>query len=415
MIKCKKKLLFLVFIIVIFIQNSTKCHDVTILGLAKFNDGLGRIAVTLMNLFKDDLKINFLKTRDASYEEIHPEILKIINSSNYSFYSKVIILTDSLNHVIKFKNLLKKNNIIKIAYSMFETTRIAESWVKDLNNYFDAVVVPDEFFIKVYVDSGVKIPIFVLPIGLYLDDFLNTKPKEKVNKPFVFGCMSSFDKRKNMETIIKSFFIEFGNSKEVLLKINGRAYFNKELEILLKNLNSTNIQITNKELTWQDYINFMYSFDCYVALAKGEGFSIPPREAMALGIPCIITNNTAQKTLCNTGFVRPIASNILEKPVAYEKLFGSKNLGHFFNCTLKDTRQALRDMYNNYNYYFSKAPQAREWVKQYRWQNLKAKYLNLIKPKKVILGKKNIITESCIITSSSKLYNKYTRLIKSNL
>ena len=65
-------------------------------------------------------------------------------------------------------------------------------------------------------------------------------------------------------------------------------------------------------MEWVKYIEFISTFDCYVNLSKGEGFSIPPRESLALGIPCIISDNTAHKTICDSGLVLPVTSKILQ-------------------------------------------------------------------------------------------------------
>ena len=48
-------------------------------------------------------------------------------------------------------------------------------------------------------------------------------------------------------------------------------------------------------------------------------------------------------------------------------------------------------------------------VSQYSWNNLKYRYLNLVKPKKIILGDKNEVTDDYFMTNSKKLYRKYLR------
>lgn len=118
----------------------------------------------------------------------------------------------------------------------------------------------------------------------------------------------------------------------------------------------------------------MKSLDCYVLLSKGEGFSIAPREALALGIPCIITNNTAHKTICNTGFVCNVKCN--KKINAYYPWFG--NVGYQFDCSVDQVCRCLKLMYQNYSNYKVKALKARDWVKSYSYKNLRAKFLEII-------------------------------------
>lgn len=396
------------------IQGSSS--DLTIVGFAKYNDGLGRIPIGLIDCLGNDLKINFINTRNNQNidKEVKDEVAQIINKKQIIIQSKVTLLTDviSTQHMKNY-NFLPKS-IIKIAYTMFETSSIPKEWVNIINDYFDSIVVPDCFLIKVYKNCGIKVPIFVLPIGIYIEELLKKPAKTKANKIFTFGCTSSFDKRKNHILLIKAFHEEFKNNPNVLLKINGRSYadnkeFTEAQQYIQKN-KIINIKISNNSLSQAQYNNFISSLDCYMNISKGEGFSITPREALACGIPCIITNNTAQQTICNTNLVRSIKCPLIEPAYYFE--YGPKNVGFFFDCKINDIKLSLKDVYHNYQAYLNKANKARQWVKQYTWSSLKQKYLNLISPKKIILGDENLITDEYLITDSNDLFNKYKLIMK---
>lgn len=391
-------------------QNNNSIIDLTLIGTVNFNDGLGRIPIGIADNLNQYIKINLINTNTLSNED--PILKKVLTQvqNKDNLFGKVILVTE-LSTTKKAIENLPNNDNIKILYSMFETTKIPSLWLPYINNYFDLVIVPDEFWVEIYKNSGVKIPIFVLPIGLYLDSFLKKKIKTKSHNPFVFGCLNSFDDRKNYELLIQSFIQEFGGSnKDVVLKINGRSFDNNRLKIILQKLNAENVILTNYELPWDDYINFISQLDCYVNLSKGEGFSISPREAMALGIPCVLSNNTAQKTICNSSFVEFVKSEILEKPIFYESVFND-DLGFFYNSDICDVKKALRKIYNNYNKYLFNSNYSRNWANQYNWSNLKTKYLNLIKPKTVKYGVTNMITDDYLMTNSISLYEKYKKII----
>ena len=151
----------------------------------------------------------------------------------------------------------------------------------------------------------------------------------------------------------------------------------------------------------------MASFDCFVSFSMGEGFSLIPREFLAMGIPCVLSNNTAHETICNTGLVKSVLSNILVKA---EYFHLSDDCGYHFDTRLDDAVLALKDIYNNYHIYLNKAFEAREWAKTYSINNLKNKYLNLIKPKKLLYGVDNVITDDYLMTNSLILYKKYLSL-----
>lgn len=392
---------------------SLHAYDLTLVGIIQHADGLGRIPIGLIEILKDEIEINCIP---ISIDPIglKEEIKKIIINPNQT-PGRVSLLTTALfwspNHL--FYQYVPRSQI-KIAYSMFESTALPPRWVKVLNEKFDAVVVPDPYLIQVYKHSGVRIPIFMIPLGMDLDSFLEKEARAIPSIPFTFGASAAYSPRKNLSLIIQAFAEEFGNSPDVILKIHGRFGSVEPLQNLAKSLGVSNIVFSAESFAQEEYVELMNSFDCYINLSKGEGFSCCPREALALGIPCILSNNTAQKKLCDSGFVKSVPS-LIEEPAFYGiEYYDSQRVGNQFNCNLIDVKQAMRDVYTHYAHYLQLAQSARQWVAQYSWDSLKLKYLNLIKPKKILLGKKNIITDSYLMTNSHSLYKKYERLKKNS-
>lgn len=390
-------------------------YDVTVVGPMLYADGLGRASIAFIDLFKDELKMNFVPTKAVNFKDV-PYAVQMIARNLDRTPGKVSLFLDVLWHVSETPSDKVPESDIKIAFSMIESTAIPIQWVKILNQKFDAVAVPDKFLCDVYRKSGVKIPIFVLPCGIYLDEFLEKPIKEKVNFPFTFGMSAGFNSTsKNHELLIEAFAKEFGNKPGVNLKVHGRCG-NEEIQkhVLnkVKSLNCRNIEFINKNFTRDEYAKFMSSLDCYVLLSKGEGFSITPREALAMGIPCIITNNSAHRTICETGFVKVVEAPI--SALAHYIHFRSY-CGYNYTCTKEDACKALKEVYENYTEYLEKAHAGREWVKQYSYKSLKEQYLNLVKPKKVVFDTYNSIEEDCIITNSEKLYKKYLSIINNCL
>jgi glycosyltransferase involved in cell wall biosynthesis len=387
--------------------NQEDTIDLTVVSSIDFNGSVRRHAIGLIECLNGHLKINFIPSRPVNLDEVNDEVKKVILAS-VKKPGKVALLEDPL----WYADAIPKNSKVKIAFSVFESTKIPQEWVQILNSKFDAVIVADEFYIKVYEDSGVKIPVFHIPLGIYIEEFLEKPLKNKANKPFVFKCCSRFFKRKNHQLLITAFAREFGNRKDVKLKINGGGKWGSEkiyekLKALVKKLRVANVYLTNDALPWNEYIENMSAMDCYVNISQGEGFSITPRESLALGIPTIVTNNTAQKTICATNLVRAVPSNIRIPALCRAE---NEPVGYQFNCRLADVQAALRDVYDNYEHYLEKAHRGREWVKQYRWADLRQKYLNLIKPKIIKLGKVNEVTDEYFMTNSKELYQKYLEI-----
>lgn len=391
--------------------------DLTVVGFIDLADGVGRQSLELIDTFKNDCSVNFIPTRPSKLSDVSCSLKRIVRK-NYRKLGKVIIFEDLLwwpgeNKYQKIGSVDAQDSI-KIAYSMVESSKIPNEWALILNKHFDAVVVPDRFLIEVYQKSGVTIPVFELPLGLDLTPMLSAPLKTKPNTPFVFGNLSGCSDRKNQLLLVRAFAQAFGDDPHIQLRINSRAgekEVSHELTAEIEKLGYSNINFTRFRLERDDYLELFKKFDCYVNISKGEGFSIQPREAMALGIPVIATSNSAQKTICDSGLVRSISCPYKEVAV-YP--WGDHH-GFFLNCTIDDVAEALKDVYARYEVYLHKAEQARKWASTYQYKNMKPLYATLIKPKKVVLCSENKITPEGLFTSSESLFKKYQSLIKDDL
>ena len=405
----------------IFIKNT----DLTIYGIINDADGIGRQPIDLINMLDEEkIDINFIG-EVHSKRNLNQNIRAVLKNYNFKI-GRVFINEEPLlhlaNHKYKFQrsiykklakiNPLHRSEQIWLAYSMFESDKITKAWVYELNINYDAVVVPDKVFVKIYEDSGVKIPIFVVPLSVDFSNQLKQPLKTEANQIFTFGNLSTIENRKNIFTLLEAFKKAFGNRKDVRLILNARRAeekYGKKIYEYIINHNMTNVDynIMTKDAGLYNYI--FDHIDCYVSLSKGEGFSVQPREAMARGIPVIVSDSLAQKTIADSGLVRVVPANTLKVATYFDD---SAIIGNNYDVELTDTVAAMKDVYNNYQKYLNLSAKAREWVSQYNYENIRLLYVNLVKPKKVIFGKENKVTKDYIETNSEKLYNKYINNIK---
>lgn len=391
-------LILLLSAAVFFLPSKQK--DLTIIGFVNQKDGIGKQSTDLMDAFEGELKMNLIHTRGKTTKK-KPEFGKVILFEEMLWWPKQE----------KYKKILSSNRdtSIRIAYSVWESTQIPQEWVMILNEHFDAVCVPSKFLVTAYQNSGVKIPIFELPLGLNLSKFLKEPLKSQKNTPFVFGNLSACSERKNQVQLIKAFAKAFGNNPNVQLRINCR-YGEREVsnaitrEIVAQNLN--NVIFTQFALSEKEYIDLFKTLDCYVSPSKGEGFSIQPREAMALGIPVIATNNTGQEPICASGLIKSIKTPLKEIAI----FPWGDSYGHNFNCEVDELANALIEVYENYDVHLAQSNQAREWASSYQYENLKSQYKTLIRPKKVHLGKEDALIGEELVTTSKDLYEKYQKV-----
>lgn len=382
----------------------------TVIGFANMADGIGRQSVEIIDVMKDHVSVGFHPSRPSKMQDLPLAVEKIMNKRKTQL-GKIVLYEDifsSFSNVFFTKRFdLKKKDELHLAYSMFESSQIPKLWVHNLNRYFDAVVVPDPFLIDTYKDSGVKLPIFVVPLGLNLRPFLQAPLKTMAHSPFIFANFSTCISRKNHKELIHAFHAAFGDNPNIHLWINSRSIEEQlfaELQQDIISLGVHNILLTHHCYDHAHYLENFQNIDCYVSLSQAEGFSIQPREAMALGIPCIVSDNTAQSTICNSGLVYSVPCP--KQELAYYELFEDV-FGHRYNVDFDACVQALRTMYEHYDTYLSQAPLLRAWAAQYDYESLHSLYTTLLKPKHIVLGDEDMLHGETLTTSSLNLYNKY--------
>ena len=396
-----------------FLKKPTQPY-LTVVGPVAMKEGLGRLAAELINSLKDQVSTGFKPSnKKIKLEGTPKEIRKILKNTKLPI-GKVVIYADYLGvGGLSFKKVikgLKNSDNIRIAYSMFESSLIPPEWVVSLNLCFDAVAVPDKFLIDVYKNSGVTIPIFEIPLGLDLKTFLTAPLKRERKSPMVFANLGTAIPRKNQLKLIRAFHKAFGNSPDVRLRLNSKFGYPECIQAIKNEIHDfgiTNIDFTQMEMEKDFYLKTFQDIDCYVSLSSGEGFSIQPREAMALGIPVIVTDNTGQSTICSSHLGYTVFS-LSPIPAFYPEF--KNQYGVFYDCETDDVVTALKEVYQNYDNYLQQGPSARAWVKQYSYEHLKTLYLELIRPKKVVLGHNNKVTPDYLLTDSKELCEKFSKL-----
>lgn len=170
----------------------------------------------------------------------------------------------------------------KICIVPFETTRIPASWVSTINAC-SALIVPCRQNKQAFADSGVSIPIEVVPWGTDTEKFYKIdRPKKDI---FTFGHMGSLSKRKGTDMMVRAFLKAFPTEKDVkLICKTSNNHF-------MWSTRDPRVKIDISPVPHDELMsNFFKEIDCFVFPTRGEGWGLPISEAMSTGAPVIVTN-----------------------------------------------------------------------------------------------------------------------------
>jgi glycosyltransferase involved in cell wall biosynthesis len=201
----------------------------------------------------------------------------------------------------------------KIGYTMLETDRLPAAWVEQANQ-MDEVWTPTAWGAEVFRASGITRPVFVVPLGIDPAVYMPAAPRTRLAERTIFVSVFEWGRRKGVDLLLKAYRAAFQASDNVLLilKIDNRVPASNPLHEIAELLPSPAPPvgiIYNQRLSPTRMAELYQGADCFVLPTRGEGWCMPALEAMACGIPAIVTNwsgPTAFLTVQN-GYPLPIA------------------------------------------------------------------------------------------------------------
>lgn len=245
-----------------------------------------------------------------SVDDIYDVVAQSLINKPISHYDMVIMhCTPDLWSVQWRDNTKVLQNKIVNGYCTWETNILPELWVKNINERVHEVWCPSTYNEKSFRESGVIIPIRVVPHiflpqelpvrdHIRLKDFV-TNAKIDSNGPYTFYCIGELMARKGIDDLIKAFCTAFDKSSPVrlILKVHYKDYSPgniRKCESMLQDLlkkypNHPTIICLTQNMTSKEILALHSIGDCYVSLTKSEGFGLTIFDAFNYGRKVIAT------------------------------------------------------------------------------------------------------------------------------
>lgn len=186
----------------------------------------------------------------------------------------------------------------------WEESAFPSEWVDNFNDYLQGMTVMSAHCKKVFIDSGVCVPVSTSGIGV--DHWERVKPVSDFSlsaKSFRFLHVSSCFPRKGADVMLKAYGMAFTSKDDVSLVIKTFPNPHNEIHKWLEEARSAfndypDVVVIESDLS-DSQLKALYQ-QCHVLLApsRAEGFGLPMAEAILSDLAVITTGWSGQIDFC---------------------------------------------------------------------------------------------------------------------
>lgn len=209
---------------------------------------------------------------------------------------------------------------LKLAWVAWEESLVPRDMVRLLNEQFEGILVQTRFVAKALIDSGVRLPVRVMGCAIDLEAYTalgaaraaaptTRLPAKAV--PFVFLHVSSCFPRKGVDALLAAYTKTFRRGDPVRLVIKGFPNPHNDVAGQIARLcaldpGAPEIVIIDRDLPANGVVELYRAAGAMVLPTRGEGFNMPAAEALAAGLPLIVTGYGGQTDFAGPGVARQV-------------------------------------------------------------------------------------------------------------
>lgn len=260
----------------------------------------------------------------------------------------------------------------RIGWTMMEVDKLNPRWVRACNSMHE-VWVPTKMQVNVFRDSGVTVPIYEIPLAIdttrYMPSFLPMIYHGEHD--FRFFSMAWWQLRKRWDLLTIGFAEEFGKEKNVGLLMKTMTAQNEgeaadQIQSWIGHRCDDQIALIEGAFPWWEVVMMMRSAHAFVLPTAGEGYGCPPVQALACGLPVIVTDCMGPGEVLRMADgnpypgVRFVKCEKAPTGVMHEYYEGS----NWWVADSEDLRKAMREVYENYPHWKEQAMIGSELIRR---------------------------------------------------
>lgn len=202
------------------------------------------------------------------------------------------------------RKCLTKKARKRICYPVFDGSVPPLEWTDRINKDFDVCLTPSQYCARNLARYGVHIACTNLECAVLIDELLALRPADTAgNGKFRFGCISANETRKNLPFLVASFAETFAGNDDVELFIH--TFDRNDLTCPMDKLVATcrryehdcHIRLSTGFIPQSEIIRLWSTFQAYICPQSATGYFTTPVEALAAGIPCILSDIPVHREL----------------------------------------------------------------------------------------------------------------------
>lgn len=177
----------------------------------------------------------------------------------------------------------------------YELSTLPREFADGINTN-DAVYVPSSFVRRVFSEQGVVIPITLMGHG-FDPNYYRFFQRER-GEVFVFLCVAEHTSRKNLPMLLRCFQRTFAREPDVRLVL--KLGLQGEGDLRSQITQPGKVKLLTEPIQDDAGLAELYrGAHCFVLPTRAEGFGMPILEAMATGLPVIVTDYGGYLDFCN--------------------------------------------------------------------------------------------------------------------
>jgi glycosyltransferase involved in cell wall biosynthesis len=262
----------------------------------------------------------------------------------------------------------------KVLMTMWETTELPTD-MKELLSQFETVIVPSEHNRQVFAQHHDNVR--VVPLGIDTDLWKPRKGRRRKG-PYRFLAGGSNWKRKGLDAVVAA-FSQIEGDAELHLKckediIGGVPEIADPRVVLHREVMS---EIEERDLYWD--------MDCFVSASRGEGWGLMPLQAIAAGLPTLMTATSGHQMFQHLAYALIDSTPV---PCNETKLY---NVGLWDEPDADDLVVKMREVMK------TKPIVQSEEAANFSWDNAARELLKVVKPGRDLGDAKWVLSDTATV------------------